>query len=46
MKEIKSVYEFAWLTTQQILVTSDAEGQHIKGFGVVSSSCIKTSCFL
>lgn len=33
MKEIKSVYEFAWLTTQQILVTSDAKGQHIKGFG-------------
>lgn len=31
--QIKSVYEFAWLTTQQIVVTSDKEGRTIKGFG-------------
>lgn len=30
---IKSVYEFAWLTTQQIVVTSDKDGHQIKGFG-------------
>ncbi len=28
-----SIYEYAWLTTQQIVVTSDKDGQHIKGFG-------------
>lgn len=33
MDEIKSVYEFAWLTTQQIVVTSDKNGSNIKGFG-------------
>ena len=31
--EIKSVYEFAWLTTQQIVVTEDEKGKIIKGFG-------------
>lgn len=31
--QIKSVYEFAWLTTQQIVVTADKEGNQIKGFG-------------
>lgn len=30
---IKSVYEFAWLATQQVVVTSDKEAQDIKGFG-------------
>lgn len=33
MDEIKSVYEFAWLTTQQIVVTSDKNGSNIKGLG-------------
>ena len=33
MDEIKSVYEFAWLTTQQIVVTSEINGSNIKGFG-------------
>lgn len=32
-EQIKSVFEFAWLTTQQIAVTSDKEGIDIKGFG-------------
>lgn len=32
-EQIKSVFEFAWLTTQQIAVTSDKEGTNIKGFG-------------
>ena len=32
-EQIKSVFEFAWLTTQQIVVTSDKEGTKVKGFG-------------
>lgn len=31
--EIKTVYEFAWRSTQQIVVTSDKEGHNIKGWG-------------
>ena len=31
--EIKTVYEYAWLTTQQLVVTEDKEGKNIKGFG-------------
>lgn len=33
MDEIKSIHELAWLTTQQIVVTSDKKGCHIKTFG-------------
>lgn len=33
MGKINSVYEFAWLTTQQIVVTSDKKGLNIKGYG-------------
>lgn len=33
MELINSVFEFAWLATQQIIVTSDNEAIHIKGFG-------------
>lgn len=32
-EQIKTVFEFAWLTTQQIAVTTDKEGTNIKGFG-------------
>ena len=31
--QIQSVYEFAWLTTLQVVVTTDKEGVNIKGFG-------------
>lgn len=31
--EIASVYELAWLTTQQIVVTEDKEGKQVIGFG-------------
>jgi hypothetical protein len=45
MDEIKSVYEFAWLTTQQIVVTSEINGSNIKGFGSGFFSSIGISCF-
>ena len=31
--EIKSVFEFAWLSTQQVVVTDDKKGEKIIGFG-------------
>lgn len=33
MDNIKTVYELAWLTTQQVVVTTDKEGNNIKSFG-------------
>ena len=30
---MNSVFEFAWLATQQVLVSSDASAEDIKGYG-------------
>lgn len=43
---MNSVFEFAWLATQQVLVSSDDSAEDIKGYGSGFFNSIVISFFL